>query len=156
MTPFFDRNRKIVQWVGGGIATTAAVGLGWAVIAGYEPPPEEGKVINEEFEPAHWEEYQQAHYIQESYPVTETECSTDFNGNHSCRTVTRTAYRTVTYYTTEERYVDDDWDIQIQACETNDEGKEKCRTNWIDVSEATFEQCKIGSFYRKETACLPQ
>lgn len=156
MNAFYEQNRKIVQWIGGGIAATAMGGLGWMLIAGYEPPPEEGRVINEDFTPAHYEEYQQPHYITETYTYTDSECSTDFDGKYSCRPVTKTGTRTVTYYTTEERHVPDDWDVQIQACETNDKGEEKCRTNWIDVSEATFEQCKIGSFYRKETKCLPQ
>lgn len=155
MTEWF-RSRERDDWWLYAVLAGGALVMGvvvWFIATTYEPPPSEGTVIEREFDPAHTENYMQAHY--RSVPYTTTQCTGGYGDTpQTCRTVTN--YRTETYYLPATRHVPDDWDIRIQACETNDEGEEKCRTGWIDVSREVHDQCEIGRYYRKETQCLPQ
>lgn len=150
------RTRTSEDWwlyliLAGGAAIFAVVIV--VLVQSYEPPVKEGKVVDRRFTPAHEEDYMQAHY--RSVPYTTTQCTGGYGTTpQTCRTVTE--WRTETYYLPATRWVPDDWDLQLRDCKTNDEGKEKCRTGWIDVSQSTYHQCKLGSLYKKDVACLPQ
>jgi hypothetical protein len=117
-----------------------------------DPPLKEGKVVEREFDPAHTEHYIQTLWRTESYP--DTECSTNYNGQTTCHMVIRT--RSVPYYVPATRWVEDDWDLKLKACEPKKDGGEKCRTSWRDVSQNEYDQCEVGSYYKEDEGCTPR
>lgn len=122
-----------------------------------EPPLSEGRVVDREFDPEHTEHYTETHYRTEYYE----DCGYDSEYNfqtgqyeqvYSCESESRQ----VPYYVDATRRVDDDWDIQIEGCTTNDKGEEKCRTSWIDVSRAVYEECELRRLYKEGSGCRPR
>lgn len=151
-----DREQLTVWGLVAGTGALFAVIIA-VLVSTYEPPLKEGRVVDKDFTPAHYEEYTATYYRTEIYTDLETQCSGGYNGEpQTCRSVPVTKTRQVPYYVQEERWVEDDYDIEIRGCKTDDDGKEKCRTSHIDVSRSTYNQCKLGSLYREETKCLPQ
>lgn len=117
------------------------------VVQAYEPPLEEGKVTEKDFTAAHWE----SGYNTEYHDECGLEVNIDGDLVMACHTVSEQVYEA------HHTWHDDDYDILLYACKTNDKGEEKCRTSWKDVPALTYSECQIGSLYKKRTAsCLPQ
>lgn len=122
-----------------------------------EPPLTEGRVVDRVFDPEHIEHYTETHYRTEYYEDCGLRSEYDyFEEEYVSEYVCETETRQVPYYTDESRRVEDDWDIQIEGCTTDEDGEEKCRTSWIDVSEFLYVECEEGAYYKEGSGCPPR
>lgn len=111
-----------------------------------EDPPEQGFVIDKDYDPAHWEDGYDTVYH------SEYRCST-----HSIYDYARDQYvqreecgiEQVPHsvYNPHHRWVKDRWRLQLQHCEVNDKGEEKCRQGWRKVSAGTYELYDRGDYF---------
>jgi hypothetical protein len=140
-----------------GTAATAVlcliIGVAWYLFQTMPASLSEGQVVNRDFTPAHWEEYQRA--VTGTRLSTRTVCSGGYGSvPQTCRPETYT--ETYTYYVPDERWVEDDWDLRIDGCSENRRGDTICREEWVDVTQTVYDDCDISDYWRRETACRLQ
>lgn len=114
-----------------------------------EPPPQEGKVVDREYEPAHYESVAHTEYRSEVY--TDTECSSEYDSytksyQQRCRPVTRT--RDVPYTVYRDEWVRADYDLVLEVCK-----EDECKERTVDVSKSVYDDCAVGDYWRKKSAC---
>lgn len=133
MTEWF-RSRSREDWwlylvMAGGVIVFGIVV--YFIYMTYTPAPTTGPVVDREFIAAHRED---------DPPMC---MGRDKNGN-------------CTFWIPQSHWEDDAWFITIHGCAVARDGKERCRTNRIEVSETIYHQCQLNRTYRPETRCLPQ
>jgi hypothetical protein len=137
----------------GTIATTVIcliIGVCWYLFQTIPADLTEGEVVDRSFVPAHWEDYMRP--VTRTRQATRQVCS---GGYGSVPQTCRTEFYTETYtdYVPDERWVEDDWNLEIDGCSENRRGDNICRTDWVDVSESVYDDCDLGAYWREETAC---
>jgi hypothetical protein len=92
-----------------------------------------GPVVDRDFEPAHYEDYQ-------SYEPWYESCDTDSDGDISCH---------MNYhFVTRTRWVNDDWSVLVEGhCKTDDGVNMKCDRTWHDVSHGEYDRLQLGEWY---------
>lgn len=145
--------KRLLVAIGASTAGLMAAGGGWMLWQNAPAPLDQGVVVERRFTPAHWEQYMRP--VTNTRPATRTVCSGGFgNTPRTCRTEIYT--ETYTDYVPDQRWVPDDWDLNVDGCSFNRQGEESCRTEWKDVDEAVYDDCQVGETWRRETACNPQ
>lgn len=48
------------------------------------------------------------------------------------------------------------FELLIEGCSDDRQGDEHCRSEWMFVSESTYNDCRNGQIWRRATLCRPQ
>jgi hypothetical protein len=111
-----------------------------------EPPVTQGYIRDKIFEPAHWE----GGY--EYYTDIEFGCDTESEYNYATgqyETVESCGWEPVekSRYEPHHTWVDDRYKFQLEACEKNDKGENKCRKGNKTVTESEYDRYQVGQHY---------
>lgn len=119
-------------------------------------PLNEGRIIDKD----HREGFTRMETVQRSRTVYHYRCKTvsrydsvtkTNRSEQQCGSEPQTEW----YSSYEPVYHPPYWRINLKFCETNDEGEEKCRTQWKSVKESLFDRAQIGNYY-KDGELIPQ
>lgn len=113
---------------------------------GGDPPPDQGYVRDKEFKPAHWEGGWDTYYTTEYRCHTESEY--DYNTGQT-RYVEDCGPEQVshTVWDDHDEWVEDRWRLKLEDCQSDKDGKEKCRSGWKWVTENEYEDYRLGQHY---------
>lgn len=114
-----------------------------------DPPPETGHVINRKYEPEHWEAGYDTYYETEyvcGYDDVYDYNSGEYKYKYDCDFEDVEKRR----YEEHHRWVEDEWSLLLRKCEQKDNGDEKCREGWRDITEDEYSRHDVGDYYPKK------
>lgn len=99
--------------------------------------PASGYVRDKNFEPAHWEGGYR-HENRYGY-----KCGIDYHGEYTCgmRSYTEDVYED------EHQWINDKFQLFLEDCHNNEDGKQKCTRGWRTVTSGEYDRYRVGSHY---------